>query len=289
MSLGVSLPCDYLCGAGSSPAAAVFGETLGPAEVALQVLRGRGVQAVEVRHFPPETPAQMVISAAQRIWEAGCVVTLHPATPPRCEVNALAAVFPWLPEIVGQLPRYQTDLVLTIHACSAVGGDIATLRKQTEAMFIRLAHMVDAEGLPLRFALELNRSKNEGDPSTSYRSVAEMYAGIGQERVGICWDWGHTQANVSKGLMPPAPPPDFLRGVIHTHVHDLGPSGATHWPLGSGRVPLKDYARALRRAGYRGVYCLELSPERFHPQVRADRALLESIRLLAEVTAEELA
>jgi sugar phosphate isomerase/epimerase len=287
MNLGVSLPYDYLCGADASPAAAALRATFGPAEAALQVLRHHGVRTVEVRHFLTDTPAEMVVRAAQRVWQAGCVVTLHPATPPRCEVNGLSGVFPWLPEIADQLLRYQSELMLTIHACSCVAGDLVRLRKQTETMFKHLAQMADADRIPARFALELNRFKGEGDPSTSYRSVAEMYARIGQERVGICWDWGHTQANVAEGIMEAEPPPEFVRGVIHTHIHDLGPSGETHWPLSCGRVPLKENVRTLRRAEYRGVYCLELSPERFHPQVRADRALLESIRLVSEAMAGE--
>lgn len=285
MSLGVSLPYDYLCGAGQSPAAAALRATLGPAEKALRVLAEVGVRSIEVRHFLSDTPKSMVVDAVQRVWQQGLKATLHPATPPRCEVSALPAVFPWLPEVGCRLPPHQSELLLTIHACSAAGGVLDRLRAQTEAMFIRLARLAETECVPARFALELNRSKGAGDPSTSYQSVAQMHAGIAEARVGICWDWGHTQANVNAGLMSPVPPPEFVRAVIHTHIHDLGPSGATHWPLGADGLPLGAYTATLRRAGYRGVYCLELSPERFHKQIRVDRALLESIRLLSEATA----
>jgi hypothetical protein len=285
MSLGVSLPCDYLSGAGGSAAAAALQEALGTADGALAVLADAGVASVEVRHVFNDTPSGFVIAAVQRVWRAGLRVSLHPSTPPRGEVAGLAVVFPWLPAIVGDRPRGQQELLLTIHACSAVGGDLDRLRLQTEVMFGRLSQMADQEGMPLRFALELNRAKEPGDPSTTYRDVGRMHAAIAAARVGICWDWGHTHANVSAGLIPRMPPPEFVREVIHTHIHDLGPTGATHWPLGSDGVPLAEYAGALRRSGYRGVYCLELSPERFHPQPPVDRALMASIDLLAAATA----
>jgi len=69
--------------------------------------------------------------------------------------------------------------------------------------------------------------------------------------------------------------------VIHTHVHDMSPEGQTHWPLDGGRVPLARNARLLRRAGYRGLYCLELSPDRFQGRKPVAAAFLEGLRLLA--------
>lgn len=271
---------DYLCGVGDSPAAVLLREACGSPRKTLELLAARGVSAVEIRQFDAAVPARLIVAAARLVWEAGLVATLHPATPASYSLPSLGDVFPWLPELARGLPPHQSQLLLTIHARAAAAGDVAELRRGTEAMFSRLAHMADSEGLPAVFALELNRSKGESDPSTSFRGVVEMCKAIGQPRVGICWDWGHAQANQESGVADGAPPAEFIQQVIHTHVHDLGPDGSTHWPLGRGSVPLERNAELLSRAGFRGLYCLELNPERFQLQARVDTALRDSLQRL---------
>ena len=72
--------------------------------------------------------------------------------------------------------------------------------------------------------------------------------------------------NVQHGVDVSGPDAGFLRQVIHTHVHDLGPR--THCALTHGVVPLDQYLDALIGEGYRGVLNLELSLERFGGPVR---------------------
>ena len=85
-------------------------------------------------------------------------------------------------------------------------------------------------------------------------------------QMGACWDLGHAYMNVQHGVDVSGPDVRFLRQVIHTHVHDLGPR--THCALTHGVVPLDLYLDALIGQGYKGVLNLELSPERFGGSVR---------------------
>lgn len=282
MGLGISLPYDHLCDSAVTLPARLLERAFGCAARTLELLKNHGVGAVELRHFPETTWPESIVAACTRIWQAGLTASLHPQLPRLSRTKRLGSVFPWLEDVLSRKPASQAEILLILHAYASPVLRSAELGRRTEAAFARLADMAEEQGLPVRFALELNRAKEQADPSTSYGAVTEMCQRIGRSRVGICWDWGHGQANIEKGLMEPDPPGEFLSRVIHAHVHDLGPEGATHWPLGSGRVPLRDCASALQRAGYRGVYCLELSPEKFYRAVKLENVVLENLRLLAE-------
>ena len=131
-------------------------------------------------------------------------------------------------------------------------------------------------------ALELNRVKGRNDPGVDYDSLLAIRARVGDARLGFCWDFGHTCHNMRKGCLPSYPPPAFLQGVIHTHIHDLGPGDQTHWPLGRGLVPVGRWVGLLADAGYGGVLNLELEPGRFADGLDLRTATLESVALLRE-------
>ena len=52
-----------------------------------------------------------------------------------------------------------------------------------------------------------------------------MVRKIPGKKIGICWDMGHSYSNVVNHKFPLFPPKEFLERVIHTHIHDPGPTG----------------------------------------------------------------
>jgi sugar phosphate isomerase/epimerase len=182
--------------------------------------------------------------------------------------------------VLQQLAGHQEGLLLTLHGYSQPHGDEEELRDRTKALFTYLDDLVERETAPVTFALELNRAKGVADPANTYAATADLCARIDRERVGICWDWGHGYHNILEGSMEPDLPEAFLERVIHTHIHGVGPTGRTHWPLDRGRLPLEQYAAALLDRGYRGVFTLELSPERFSSEGPVGPSFLDSISLL---------
>lgn len=99
--------------------------------------------------------------------------------------------------------------------------------------------------------------------------------------VGLTLDVGHVSFEKGAGYR------DFgsIAGLIdhvgarlfHVHAHDYD-GVHDHIPIGSGGIDWPPIIEALKRAGYRGVLCLELNPDRASP---AD--ILESRRRLVEL------
>jgi sugar phosphate isomerase/epimerase len=284
--IGLSLPYDYLCGSTATDSARLLSESFGPAAAALETFRQHGVRRIEIRHFPETVPADLIVRGCRVILRAGLEITLHPATPSSPSSSRLSQPFPWIDAVLRLLAGRQKELLLTLHAYLRAGGEEAQLSIRTQELFRSLADLAEREQAPVRFALEMNREKGVTDPSNSYISTAGLCTRIDRDGVGICWDWGHGFSNVLKGSMKSDPPESFLERVIHTHIHGVGPSGRTHLPLTSGRLPTARYAAALLGRGYRGTFCLELSPERFSSEEPVAPAFLESIGLLNRTLSE---
>lgn len=77
---------------------------------------------------------------------------------------------------------------------------------------------------------------------------------IDDRRLGLCWDTGHDvqagRANV--------PDTDWLRHVVHVHLHDIDENGTDHYPLLYGRVPYRVWLPVLVQVGFGGIVTLEI-------------------------------
>ena len=155
-------------------------------------------------------------------------------------------------------------------------------RDQTVRVLKNLLAGVEKRHYPISFALELNRCKGKVDPSTTYAGVLDICRETGDERVGICWDWGHAQANVRNRGLRPEPPAEFIRRVINVHVHALGPDGRTHWPLAGPSAAIKTALYRLKNLRYSGYLILELHPRRFAHQLDLKKAARISVSSLEE-------
>jgi sugar phosphate isomerase/epimerase len=282
--IGVSLPYEYLCGTNDSKAARLFSAALGRADEGLKTLRGENVGCVELSLFNETTPGNRITEAVRSVWNAGLRVSLHPFLPPTLDGEKLESRYPWIESVLRGMPDFQDTIVLTVHSLASEQGDMIEYRNRTVQVLKSAVNGVTQGHLPIRFALELNRAKGKVDPCTSFMGVLDICRDIGDSVVGICWDWGHAQANVLTNAACSTPPEEFLQKVIHNHVHDLGPGGSTHWPLISGIVPIDRNLSALKSIRFLGCLVLELNPTKFFHIRAVKEQVIASIRRLREAS-----
>lgn len=245
----------------------------------LERLAAAGVGSVELRVVLPWEDAERVRAAAERIWAAGLLLSVHSA--PRSAESAVRDVFDPLRELLKA--ERQENTILVLHPVN--GPDIPAENRS----MLRLLTEHARENAPgVRLALENNRRMPDRTLGDCAALVTELIRDADPEYAGICFDLGHyawTSRVWETPDSPALPPEDFLRRVIHTHIHAL--AGAerdytTHFPLQLGSLPLKHYLDALRGHGYAGALNLELEAERFAELLSGEEAILGSAALLRQ-------
>ncbi len=278
MNIGLSLPHSYLSDS-IVEADNVFMTNLGTADEALSALSNL-IDYIEIMNFSTLTPPEQIVRAVRKIWKHGFKVSIHPSLPKEVEGKSLDEIYPWLSSILPNINKYQENLMLNLHALAAVEGDEKQLSKDTVYNLIHITKLIQKKKEPLLVAVELNRSKGEIDPCTTYEGVLDICRQVNSVYLGIGWDLGHTYANYQSNLISRNPPNDFLNRITHIHIHDLGPLGKTHWPLTMGVVPLEDYILQIKKSGYKGLYILELQPGRFAEHGCIKDLIIDSINIL---------
>ena len=284
MKIGFSLPFRYLSGTPVSRDEQLLAEAFGPPSVCLALLRLRGVASIELGRINAEADPGEVRLAAERVLDAGLGLTLHGYLPDPLREGCFAKLFPPLASLAGLLGQASVHAVMVLHSYSGTAGeDLAMFKERSVALLRRLACALERENLPLRVALEITRNQGRVDPGNKYEDLLEIRARAGEESFGFCWDLGHTHWNVLRDKLLPPAPPDFLRHVIHTHLHDLAPDGQTHWPLTERYLPLGTYIGALSSVNYQGVYNIELYPSRWAVVRDVKESILVSLDILKSV------
>ncbi len=278
MKIGLSLPIFYLAGAAGK--SDVYFSVFGEPENFLEKLKALGVDSVELRPVGMNPSPEYTHPAARRVWAAGLETTAHYYLPSAPRAGSFNQIYPELELFVRSLKLYGKSTLLTLHSYASGSGGLPQLFSETVKALKLIAKSIEDEGLPVKIAVELNRQKGKNDPGASYSMLVDMLEAADSADIGLCWDFGHSYSNVLNGLLEKIPPDDFLKKVIHTHVHDLGPKNKTHWPLGQGRIPLAEFVDALEGSGYSGVYNLELSLERFSGEQNPAGMVEESIKIL---------
>ena len=262
--LGTSLPFHWLL-AGGAP--------LGDVPTVLNTLKSHGVESIELRTVNPNTNPDDVLYAANLLWDAGFVITVHAA--PKSVETAVRDVFVPLTALLPALK--QEKLTVVIHPDT---GDNA-------AMLCDLAEYRDAHGFPIVFALENNRllpGKVDGDCAALVLDAVKNVRAAGYRDIGICFDFGHylyywNKCHPNEPFTLPSR--DFFRHVVHTHIHACRmPDLRTHFPPGLYEMPLSEMLGALYY-GYFGVYNLELDFPRFEDLHEPLPALLTSVETLS--------
>lgn len=263
-------------------------------EAFLGAIRSQGVGSIEIRILPRDADGRKYQDLIRMIWQMGFRISVHGHVDGRFLGSTFEQTYPSMGQILQRFHQYQSSLNITLHAYEAKEGEASALHRRTVALLRDWASLLEAEGLPVRLALENNRKKSgKIDPGDSISGVLQMVEEVGSPIVGICWDMGHYYANLlnergwklpPESPLDPLPPAAFLRRVVHTHIHGLGSSG-THHPLTeASSLPLERYVGALKQAGYRGIYNLELTLDKFGGDRTLSEHVAASVQRLKEAT-----
>jgi len=281
MNIGLSLPFTYLSN-NYIDSDKVLTSSLGLMDELLSDMSNL-IDYIEIGNFSTLSPIDQIVTAVRNVWRNNLKISLHPSLPFSVVGKSLVKIYPWLKYLLPEIEKHQTDLMLNIHALAAPEGDEAQLSRDTIINLKWLTKIIERENKPLHIAVELNRSKGEVDPCTTYEGVIEICEKVNSPLLGIGWDIGHTYANYQNNLISRIPPNNFLNLITHTHIHDIGPDGKTHWPLTTGTVPLKEYLGLLNKQNYSGLYIIELQPQRFFEYGNVKDMILSSIHRLKSI------
>ncbi len=252
-------------------------EEFGGMDAMLRTLKEFGVTHIELRTVSPTANGEAMLAVAERIWMAGLKITVHGSLPKT--IGRFAETYPSLLPILREAKAHQDFVNITVHAYSSdEDTDVAKFAADTNRILTLWAE--DAERLRYRLALENNRSKEDYDPGNSCEGVLEMLPDCA-DLVGSCFDFGHYYYNMLYNDDTPdkMPPEAFLNRAFHTHIHALCEK-KTHFPLVEGSVmPLERYVKALKKAGYKGVFNMEINVERF-PELPNRETIITSLQTL---------
>jgi len=282
--IGISIPWDYLSGNIITADGKILKQNFSHAPGFLKFLKDLEVTHVELRHRKIDMPKSEMESIFQLLTELGFLITIHGDNPPKDKTWTINQIFPWIEAFQNIYPSSSDPLMVTLHPYK---GNIEKeiYRVQTVEFIKQLSDRIIEYNLPINLALENQRNKGFIDPGTSFFEIEQMWKEIDRSNVGICWDMGHSYANylIDKSIYPLFPNNEFTKEVTHTHIHDIGPEGRTHWIFKENIVPLADNLRQLKDMGYKGVYNLELSFDRFTSEPHQQNLLKDTIIKLRDM------
>lgn len=276
MTIGVSLPVEFLAGIGTSEDTEHLRTAFGDADKLLTRFGERGVGAIEIKSMHADTPAEAVLMAYSKVRSSGMTAALHGFLPVPPISDAITEYYATYAGLMEQLRGADTPLTMIVHALRDPVSTIENNRTRTNRVMWFLEQVFSDLALPVSLALEINRDHGRPDASYTYQGVIDMLV---LTRAGICFDFGHTCWNSERHGLASEPPAEFLKRTVHTHIHDIGANG-THYPLSEGHVPVADYVRLLQGAGYAGIFNLELAPHRFAAERDVAEAYDTSIDIL---------
>lgn len=276
--VGVSLSFAYLNGQTDN----VFHREFGPVSDGLTKIKEAGAQSIELRVASPQTNPTTAVEAARKIWDHGLTFSIHGALPAAPIHDDVASMYPVLHALTPLLDARDEQVMVPLHAYQRAQGSKSDVADESVKSLSRLMKVCDQQHLPFTFAVELNRRKQAIDPADSYEGVEAIHQRVGHPRLGICWDFGHGYTNFMNKFDPANPPESFLKRVTHTHIHDIGPTNKTHWPLTEKRLPLETYVKLLQSVGYQGLWNLEFDPPRYKQEPAIASRILQSIKILSD-------
>ena len=285
--IGASLPLDVLTDKPNQEADKRLLDAYGGSKALLSAFSALGVGAIELRAIRPDTPPEITAACARAVLDAGLRLTIHATLAELSARDFFAAVSPAL-EL---LPADHPTVPLTVH--SARTGSETLDRALTIRLLQSWADYAAGENINVALALENNRIHKSGLSIVECDGVLSTVAEADRPNIGVCFDFGHLYSNflTYPECTPFLPPDAFLRAAIQTHIH--GVSGITHYPLMEDNLPLEDYLRQLRAAGYRGIYNLEIESGRFwrtiEPREGFERSIDRLQKCLEKLEAEEAA
>ncbi len=278
--IGISLSPGVLTDNPNQEADKRLLDAYGGSRALLRGFRALGVGSIELRAVRPDTPREMTAACARAVLDAGLCLTIHATL---AELSA-RAFFATVAPALELLPADHPTVPITVH--SARTGS-ATLDRAATIRLLRLwGEYAERKRMNVVLALENNRIHVSGLSIVECDGVMATVREVGRPNVGCCFDFGHLYSNflTYPECTPFLPPDGFLQAAVHTHIH--GVKGITHYPLLDGCLPLEDYLRHLRAAGYRGIYNLELESGRFWREIEPREGFELSVERLKSCLAE---
>jgi len=282
--IGMSIPWDYLSGNIVTTDAELLKQNFGSAAEFLNFLKDLEVTHIELRHRKTGMSQNDMESVFRILSDFKFYITIHGDNPLQGDDWTINDIFPWLDSFNKINPNNIDTIIITLHPFTGPDSE-AIYREQTVEFIKRLDDLILKNTLPIKLALENQRSKKISNPGISFIEVEGMWKEICRNNVGICWDMGHCFSNylLDKTLYPIYPHFEFSAATTHTHIHDIGPDGRTHWVFKENKVPLSDYIRQLKAAGYTGIYNLELSFDRFAAENNHPKFIKDTITKLRDI------
>jgi len=277
--LSISLPWDYLADSVNTNEAHIIKSRIGPNKELLQLLKDSGITHIELRHRYKKISDEGMVRSVSVIKEFGLSLSIHGEALPEPKNFSFMKLFPWY-RIVNDIFSGE-NIIVTFHPYINNGTE-KKLAETTVEIFSLLLRQKEYPAYT--YALENQRFKGYEDPAISFDGTVAIVQSIPEQNIGICWDMGHSFSNTVNFNHPQFPSEDFLSRVIHTHIHDLGPGGRTHWPFKENKVPLKENIRLLHSSNYPGAYNLELSFDRFAEEENIKSLLLNTIKKIRYLT-----
>jgi sugar phosphate isomerase/epimerase len=277
--LALSLPSRYLTGARDDDTTDLWRAMLGPPSEGLRALAGLGVGAIEVGDVRGENDADVVADALAAVRAAGMRPHAHLWLPPRFSPDGAPATLVAAVRALADPGAAPAACAIHGHRRNEPDAFATTVRD-----LCALEPWLRANGAST--ALEVCRHRPGGPLGGTYAEVMAIVraaeAALGTT-LGVTWDLGHTTWNHLQGCDALWPDEAFLTRVTHVHVHDVGPTGRTHFPLDEGRAPLPGFVERLRGVRYAGTWDLELYPARWPGTAAERRSRLDvSVAVLSE-------
>ncbi|MBI9101065.1 MAG: sugar phosphate isomerase/epimerase [Spirochaetales bacterium] len=282
--IGISIPWDYLSGKNRTSDAESLKEIFPDPIAFIDQLKENGVSSIELRHRDISMPVSDMKTVFRLLKKMKIGFSIHSDNLTEHSDWNFNTIFPWVKSLSTVYSVFP-ELMVTLHPFCALGSSNEILSRRTADLLIRLQKKIDKYEFPITLALENQRSKGMTDPGTIFTGVLDIVNETGISELGTCWDMGHSTANnnINANDFPLYPESDFVFRTVHTHIHDLGPNGKTHWPIKENKVPFRDYISRLQTAEYNGIYNLELSFSRFKDEENGKTLILDSIIKLSEM------
>lgn len=281
MQIGFSLFCQTILELDEPNRPDISQLAMPDPDQALVDLKSMGIESIELKLTEGMDPP-LVFQAIAKLFGLGFRVTLH--APGRFQ---LSEAMDHQSAIIAMITTYMMQQFCTmplwvIHPLNAKTEPRDAIYTRTIGYLKKILDSPSARSAA--FALENLRNRADGDKMHVGDTFAEIVTLVNEcyDQIGICWDFGHARAMYQRGLLDQFPPPEFLKKVVHCHVHDCL-NQKTHLPLGMGDMPIEMNIALLVEIGYHGVLNLELVPHKIDDLQNFIHHVEQSVRQIRQL------
>lgn len=279
MRIGFSFFWQLIPGLTDPNKPGVWQKAIPEVDVALDRFKEIGIKSIELK-LTEHVDFQLLFKAVEKLVQQGFQISFH--APGRFhypddlnqQLTNLADITKFLNDELKLSPLW------VVHPLNSATQQ----RSQTIIQTVHyLRQIQDSIGkFQARVALEILRNRADSEKThvgDSYGEILDIVSNFQNDNLGICWDFGHAHAMYQRGLQEQFPPSQFLKKVIHCHVHDCF-NQKTHLPLGKGDVAIQQNIRLLKQYNYQGILNLELVPHRIDDATKFSNYIEQSVLMI---------